>query len=153
VSMIRWEPFADMTQLRAQVNRLFEQTLSQGGHEPVAPQSWAPAVDVLETEDALVLRAEVPGITPADIQIQLVGDTLTLKGERKFEQQAKGRQYLRVERAYGIFQRSFTLGIPVKNEAVQANYREGVLEITLPKAEEVKPKQITIHVTGESVNA
>ncbi len=153
MSLIRWDPFADMTQLREQVNRLFEQTLSQTGHEPMASQSWAPAVDVIETEAALILRAEVAGVNPADIQIQLVDDMLTLKGERKHEPPVKGRQYLRVERAYGVFQRSFTLGLPVKSDAVQASYRDGVLEITLPKAEEVKPKQITIQVTGESVTA
>ncbi|MHB0937830.1 MAG: Hsp20/alpha crystallin family protein [Armatimonadota bacterium] len=146
MSMVRWDPFADMAQLREQVNRLFEQSLTRNGREPVSTRTWAPLVDIEETADALVLHVELPGVTPEEIAIQIEGDTLTIRGERKFAQEAKDRQYVRIERAYGAFMRTFTLGVPVKQADVKASYREGVLEIVLPKAEEVKPKQIQIQV-------
>lgn len=146
MSIVRWDPFADMAQLREQVNRLFEQSLTRAGREPVSTRTWAPMVDIEETADALVLHAELPGIKPEDIAIQIEGDTLTLRGERKFEQESADRQYIRVERSYGAFQRTFTLGVPIKQDEVKASYRDGVLEVVLPKSEEVKPKQIKIEV-------
>jgi len=144
--MVRWDPFADMAQLREQVNRLFEQNLTRNGREPVAMRTWAPLVDIEETADELVLHAELPGITPDSIDIQIEGDTLTIRGERKLEQETKDRQFVRIERAYGAFMRTFTLGVPVKQGEVKANYRDGILDIRLPKAEEIKPKQIQIQV-------
>jgi len=144
--MVRWDPFADMAQLREQVNRLFEQNLARTGREPVSTRTWAPVVDIEETADALVLHAELPGIKPEEIAIQIESDTLTIRGERKLEQEANDRQYVRIERAYGAFMRTFTLGVPVKQAEVKASYHDGVLEIILPKAEEVKPKQIQIQV-------
>jgi len=146
MSMVRWDPFADMTQLREQVNRLFEQSLTRTGREPAAMRTWAPSVDIVETENELVIHAELAGMKPEDIDIQLEGDTLTIKGERKFAREEKSKQYVRVERAYGVFQRSFTLGVPVKQQEIKAAYHDGILEVTLPKAEEVKPKQIQIQV-------
>lgn len=149
MSLVHWDPFADMHQLREQVNRLFEQSLTRSGNEPASMRTWAPSVDIVETENELVVHAELPGIKPEDIQIQVEGDTLTLRGERKFEKEEKGKQYVRVERAYGSFQRSFTLNVPVKQDKVSANYRDGVLEINIPKAEEVKPKQIKVNIARE----
>lgn len=146
MNLVRWDPFADMAQLREQVNRLFEQSLTRSGHEPVSAQTWAPAVDICETEGAFVLRVELPGIKPEDVDIQITADTLTIRGERRFEKEEKGKQYVRVERAYGAFQRSFTLGLPIDQTNVRASYRDGVLEITLPKREEVKPQQVKVEV-------
>ena len=152
MSLVRWDPFADMAKLRDQVDRLFAQSLTRTGHEPASTRTWAPNVDIVETEHALILHAELPGMKPEEIAIQMEGDTLTIKGERKFEHEEKRKQFVRIERAYGTFQRSFTLGIPVKSQDIHAMYRNGVLEITLPKAEEVKPKQIQIQVE-EAVEA
>ncbi len=145
MSMIRWDPFADMAQLREQVNRLFEQSLTHSGHEPVTTQSWAPALDIVETADAITLYVELPGIDPAGIDIQMAGDTLTLKGERRAPEE-HGRQFIRVERNYGAFQRAFTLGVPIEAAGIHAVYTDGVLEVTLPKREAAKPKQVKIEV-------
>ncbi len=149
MSLIRWDPFGDMAQLREQVNRLFEQSLAHSGREPGFAQTWSPTVDIVETDAAITLHAELPGMKPEEIDIQITGDTLTLKGERKVQKEEKGRQYVRIERSYGAFQRSFTLGLPIDQGAVKANYRDGVLEITLPKREEVKPKQVKVQVQPE----
>jgi HSP20 family protein len=149
MSLIRWDPFADMAQLREQVNRLFEQNLPRTGHEPMSARTWAPAVDIHETESAIVLEVEMPGIKPEEIDIQIVGDTLTIKGERKMAKEAKEKHYVRIERAYGAFQRSFTLGLPIEQNGVRAACKDGILEITLPKAETVKPKQVRVEVQTE----
>ncbi|HEY3415847.1 MAG TPA: Hsp20/alpha crystallin family protein [Armatimonadota bacterium] len=152
MSLLRWDPFADMAHLRDQVNKVFEQSLTRSGREPVSTQFWAPAVDIEETDEALIFRAELPGMKVEQIDIQLTGDTLSIKGERKFEREEKGKQFVRIERAYGAFQRSFTLGLPVKQDGVRAAYREGILEITLPKAEEIKPKQVKVEIeTPETI--
>lgn len=140
------DPFADMAHLREEVNRLFEQSLSRSGQEPVAAQTWSPAVDIYETEDIIGLRIDAAGIRAEDIDIQISNDTLTVKGERKLEQPTDGKQYMRLERSYGPFQRSFTLGVHIDQQGVHASYRDGVLEITLPKCEEVKPKQVKVEV-------
>jgi HSP20 family protein len=111
---------------------------------------WSPAVDVAETQDGIVLRAELPGMRQEDIDIELTGDTLTLRGERKFENREQRENFVRVERSYGRFQRSFTLGVPVQHDQVRANYRDGVLEIVLPKSEATRPRKV--QVTGSSGN-
>ncbi|MEI6520418.1 MAG: Hsp20/alpha crystallin family protein [bacterium] len=149
MSIVRWDPFADMAQLREQVNKLFEQSIAQNGREPVAMRSWAPLVDIAETADTIMVHAELPGIKPEEITIEVEGGMLTIRGERKIEKETKDKQFVRVERAYGSFQRSFNLAVPIKQSNVKAAYRNGVLEITLPKAEEAKPKQITIEVQNE----
>ena len=146
MSMIRWDPFEDMNRLWDQVNRLFEQSLARPEREPAPVQSWAPAVDIVETDGAIVLYLELAGISPKELDILITDDTLTIKGERKPVEKTDGKHLLRVERQYGPFQRSFTLGMPINREAVSANYRDGVLEITLPKREEVTPKQVKIEV-------
>lgn len=146
MSMVRWDPFADMAHLRDQMNRLFDQNLGRFGADPSATSNWAPVVDIVETENELILHAELPGVKPEDITIKVEGDTLTVRGERRFEKAEKGKQYLRIERAYGTFQRSFTLGLRINQEQIQANYHDGVLEVVLPKAEEMKPKQIKVNV-------
>jgi len=148
MSMIRWDPFDDMNRLWDQVNRLFEQSLERPERAPASPQTWAPAVDILETQAAIILRLELPGIAPKELDIAITDDTLTIKGERKPAANTEGARLLRTERPYGPFQRSFTLGMPINREAVNAGYHDGVLEITLPKKEEVAPKQVKIEVTA-----
>ena len=146
MSLIRWDPFGEMHQLRGQVNTLFEQMLARQGQDRAYSQTWAPSVDILETDTTIVLHVEVAGIKPEDIDIAITGDTLTIKGERKAEQEEHGKQYVRIERSYGAFQRSFTLGVSIDQAGVKATSKDGVLEITLPKREEVKPKQVKVEV-------
>ena len=144
MSMIRWDPFEDMNRLWEQVNRLFEQSVAQTGREVLAEQVWAPAVDIIETETVIILRLELAGISPREIDIQITDDTLTVKGERK--PTPTDGKLLRSECQYGPFQRSFTLGMPIEKDGIGAGYRDGMLEITLPKKEETAPKQVKIEV-------
>lgn len=109
-----------------------------------ATRLWAPVVDVTETPDEIVLEAELPGMKKDEIDIQLNGDTLVLRGERKFEQTQRGEQFHRIERQYGAWQRSFQIEVPIDAQNVAANYEHGVLTVRLPKAEAVKPRQIAI---------
>lgn len=141
--MTRWDPFRELSTLQDRVNRVFSEQLSRGEAEGV-DKTWAPVVDILETESDLIVRAELPGITREDIDVEVTPESLTIRGERKFDDQSK-EKYLRVERAYGPFQRSFSIGVPVQADKVKAAYRDGVLEVIVPKAEEVKPKKIEIN--------
>lgn len=148
MAVVRWDPFRDLMTIQDRMNRLFEQTLSrtQGEAEGITPSTWAPAVDILETPDSIVMKAELPGLKKEDIDIQVRDNTLTLRGERRFDKEEKQENYLRIERAYGSFQRAFTLPTTIQQERIRAVFRDGVLELTLPKAEEAKPKQIQIEV-------
>lgn len=149
MGIVRFDPFRDLERIQSEMNRLFEglgsvperhsgSSLTQGG------RLWSPSVDVAETETEIVLRAEVPGMKQDEIDIELTGDTLTLRGERKFENEERRENFVRVERSYGRFQRSFTVSVPIKNEEVRATYKDGVLEIVLPKSDENKPRKIGV---------
>src|ERR1700748_534587 len=127
--------------------RLFQDSLSRLWGEP-ASRPWTPAVDIYETENELVLKADVPDIDPQNVGIQLENGTLTLKGERKFEEQKNGGGFHRIERSYGSFVRAFSLPDTVDGEKVKADYKNGVLTITLPKKEVAKPKTINISVNN-----
>lgn len=138
----RWDPFRDMTVLQDRINRLFNE--SAGRTENTSSRTWSPVVDIIETESDLVVRAELPGMSREDIDIEVTGESLNIKGERKFDEAAKD-SYIRVERPYGPFQRSFSIGVPVQPDKVKASYRDGMLEVIIPKAEEVKPKKIKVN--------
>jgi len=147
MAVVKWDPFRDLVSIQDRMNRLFEQTLSRSrGEEGVTATTWTPAVDIYETADTIVMKAELPGVTREDIHIQIDGSTLTLKGERRFARDVQEESYLRIERAYGSFHRSFALPATVQQENVRAVLRDGVLELTLPKAEDSKPKRISVDV-------
>jgi len=147
MAVVKWDPFRDLVSIQDRMNRLFEQTLSRSrGEEGVTATTWTPAVDIYETADTIVMKAELPGVTREDIHIQINGSTLTLKGERRFARDVQEESYLRIERAYGSFHRSFALPATVQQENVRAVLRDGVLELTLPKAEDSKPKRISVDV-------
>jgi HSP20 family protein len=134
--------------LQDQVNRLFEDSFSRshsGVHAELA--SWAPAVDVFETENEVVVKADLPDVQEKDIDVRVENNTLTIRGERKFGNEVQDDNYLRVERAYGTFSRSFSLPNTVNTEAIKADYRNGVLSVRMSKREETKPKQIKISVS------
>ena len=147
MAVVKWDPFRDLISIQDRMNRLFEQTLSRSrGEEAASAATWTPAVDIYETVETIVMKAELPGVSREDIQIQINDNTLTLKGERRFAKDVQEESYLRIERAYGSFHRSFTLPATVRQESIRAVFRDGVLELTLPKAEEAKPKRIAIEV-------
>lgn len=129
------------------LDRLFEQTfgdLFREGAEGMGNRGWLPAVDIAETENGLTFYAELPGMNKEDVDVTLENNVLTLRGERKFERDAKEENYHRIERSYGSFSRSFSLPSNVKSEACQATFKDGVLRIDIPKAEEAKPRRISI---------
>jgi HSP20 family protein len=147
MAVVKWDPFRDLLSIQDRMNRLFEQTLSRSrAEEGMAPSTWTPAVDIYETPEAIMLQADLPGLRREDIDIQIQDNTLALRGERRFAKDVREENYLRIERAYGAFQRSFTLPATIQQENIRAVFRDGILELTLPKAEEAKPKKIAIEV-------
>ncbi len=152
MAIVRWEPFRNLMTAQERMNRIFNDAFrgvgSAAGEEDWAlGGAWAPAVDIYEHEGNLVLKAELPGIDPKDVDVKVENNVLTLQGERKFESEVKREEYHRVERAYGTFSRSFTLPNVVDTDKIKAEFKDGVLRVVLPKREEAKPKQISIAVT------
>jgi HSP20 family protein len=147
--LTRWEPFREFTTLQDRLNRLFRESYTGGQDESLTTSTFAPAVDVYEDEHKVALKIEVPGIEEKDIHVQVENNTLTVSGERKIEKEEKEENYRRVERQYGSFTRTFTLPTTVDAENVSANYEKGVLNITLPKKAEAKPKQIKVNVSAD----
>ena len=144
-TMNRWEPSRGAATLQEQINRVFGDMLERTGEESnLTP--WAPAVDIFETEHELVVKADLPDVNPQDLDVRVENNILTIRGERKFENKVNEENYLRVERAYGSFSRSFSLANSVKSEAIKADYQNGVLTLSIPKREEAKPKQIKVNV-------
>jgi HSP20 family protein len=147
--LTRWEPFREFSTLQDRMNRLFRETQGNTQDESLTSSSFAPAVDVYEDEHNVTLKIEVPGIDEKDIDVRIENNTLTVHGERKIEKEEKEENYRRVERQYGSFTRTFNLPPTVDPEKVQADYDKGVLQITLPKKAEAKPKQVKVNV-GQS---
>jgi HSP20 family protein len=146
-TIARWEPFRGVTTLQDQINRLFNDTFERSSDDS-SLSAWAPSVDIYETEHELVVKADLPDIDPKDLDIRVENNILTIRGERKFEKKVNEENYLRVERSYGSFARSFTLASTVNSDAIKAEYQNGVLTLTVPKREEAKPKQIKVNVTA-----
>jgi HSP20 family protein len=140
----RWDPFREAVALQNRVNSLFH-NLNEG-EGPVAAASFVPAVDIYEDAQKLVLKLEIPGIDEKDLDVRVEDNTLTVKGERKFEADEQEKNFHRIERSYGSFFRAFTLPSTVETDHVQANYNAGVLKLELKKKPEAQPKQIKINV-------
>ena len=148
--LTRWEPFREFATLQDRMNRLFRESFNDVGRdESLTTSNFSPAVDVYEDEHKVTLKVEVPGIDEKDIDIRMENNTLTVHGERKIEKEEKEENYLRVERQYGGFTRTFTLPTTVDTESVLATYDKGVLKISLPKKAEAKPKQIKVNVSSD----
>ena len=149
MAIVRWEPFRDMLAAQREFDRLFRGAFGPAalGEEEASTRTWAPPVDIFENGDNLVLKAELPGVNPDDVEIRVEDNTLYLKGERKFEKEVKEQNYHRVERSYGTFTRTFSLPNSVDSDKVGAEYKDGVLTLTMPKKEEAKPKTIKINVS------
>jgi HSP20 family protein len=148
----QFQPFRGVNTLQDQINRLFNET-SDRSSEEANLTAWAPAVDIFETEQNLVVKADLPDIKPEELDIRVENNILTIRGERKFEKKVNESDYLRVERSYGAFSRSFSLANTVNTEAIQAEYKNGVLTLSIPKREEAKPKQIKVRVETSPVAA
>lgn len=146
MAITRWQPFRELSFLQERMNRLFDDFLGDRGELQGPTAGWAPSVDIYEDKDRLVLKADLPGINEKDISLDVDGNRLTLKGERRMEKETKEENYHRVERAYGNFVRSFSLPNTVDVENIKATFKNGVLEVSLPKKEEVKPKHINIAI-------
>jgi HSP20 family protein len=151
MALVRWEPVRELTSLQNEMNRLFStffDPADAGGTNGASLRRWVPAMDLVEAEDHFVLRADLPGLGPDDVNLEVEDNVLTLSGERKAEHESKGEGYYRVERASGHFRRSLTLPEGVDLENIAASFDKGVLEIRIPKPEQRKPRKVAINVGG-----
>jgi HSP20 family protein len=151
MSIMRWDPFDEFSTLRRSMDRLFDDFFttrgaSQSSRRELATIGWEPAVEMFETEHDVVVRAELPNIDPKQVDITVTNDSITLKGETKFEEEKKDRNYYRREFRYGSFSRTLPVATEVKSGEAKAMYKDGVLEITVPKSERVKPTSVKIQV-------
>ena len=151
MAIVRWEPLRELGTLQSEMNRLFNTVFDSPGGDGGTLRRWMPAMDLLETADHFVLRADLPGMGEEDVNIELEDSTLTISGERKTEHESSEEGYYRVERASGSFQRSLTLPKGVDPETVSASFDRGVLEVRIPKPEEAKPHRVEIGA-GSAVN-
>jgi HSP20 family protein len=147
MTLVRWTPARELTTLQDRINRFFNDSFSRAGYgdESVTLSTWHPMVDIYDDNDKIIIKAELPGIEKKDISIDLKDRVLTLMGERSADHEVNEDRYYRRERSYGKFERSFTLPAGLNPEKIKADHRDGVLKIEVPKPEEEKPKQITIH--------
>ncbi len=150
--IVRWSPMRDMVNMRNEMDRMFEEAFNAPRLRWQEPTNWGLALDVAEGEESFLVKASVAGVNPDDIEITLSDNVLTIKGELKTDENIDEHQYQLRERRYGSFERSITLSVPVNADAIDATYEHGVLTLTIPKAEEVKPKRIAIkHLNGKKV--
>lgn len=145
-SLARWDPFHGLAEIQQEMNRLFDSLVGRPMTAPATERIWAPVADMYETKDDIVVCFELPGVREKEVSVTIAGDVLTVKGERRWEREAKDESLHRVERAYGRFERSVQLPAPVQVDRVKATYRDGVLEVRLPKAEALKAREIKIDV-------
>jgi len=141
-----WKPIKDLIPLRKEIDNLFKRFLGEGAIGEALGEGWMPSVDVSETDDGFFIKAEIPGLEAGDIDVSIVGDRLTIKGEKKKEEEKSGEHFHSVERYYGSFQRSFTLPASAQSEKTEASFEKGVLKISIPKSEEAKSKTIKVEV-------
>ncbi len=147
MDLIRWNPWNELAALRDRMNRVFDDSLfrSDRRDDPLAMGSWSPAVDMFEKDDKVVIKAELPGLDKKDVSLDLQNGVLTLKGERKHENEVKEENFYRREMSYGKFVRSFSLPVDVDADQIKAEFQNGLLTVEVPKPEEHKPKQIKVN--------
>jgi HSP20 family protein len=149
MALVRWEPVRELSSLQNDMNRLFNTFFDTPATGNGGARRWVPAMDLVETDDHFVLKADLPGLSDEDVHIDVEGDVLTVSGERKAEHEDKREGYVRVERSFGAFSRSLTLPEGVDAEAVTARFDHGVLEVRIPKPEQRKPRRVAIQVGAE----
>ena len=147
MNLVKWNPWREMDTFQDRINRFFDRPFlpSEWQSEEACMESWKPMVDIYEDEDNIVIKAELPGVDKKDIHVDIKDRVLTLSGERSYDNEVKEDNYYRRERAYGKFQRAFSLPDTLDPDKIKADFKDGVLKIDIPKPEEKKPKQITVH--------
>lgn len=148
MNLTKWDPFRELEDMTTRLNRIFGHSLvtKDKGGESINVAEWAPAVDVSETDNDYTIKAEIPEVKKEDVKVTLQDGQLTIQGERKQEKEEKGKRYHRIERSYGSFLRSFDLPVNVDEAKAKADFKDGVLTLTLPKSEKAKPKSIEVKV-------
>jgi HSP20 family protein len=148
MTLVRWDPFRNVAALQDRINRVFDDSISHfgDGQDELAACAWRPVVDIYETDDGIVIQAEIPGVRKEDLSVELKDNVLTLKGRRFAEQEVEPDRYLRRERCFGSFYRAFTLQETVPPDAIKARFRDGVLEVRVPRPERHKPRQVAVEV-------
>ena len=148
MTLVRWDPFRELEDVSDRLNQMFHRSTPArtNGKETMIVADWAPSVDVSETEGEYQIKAEIPDVKKEDVKVTLEDGVLTIQGERKQEKEVKGKRYHRVERSYGRFARSFTLPDVIDEEKVKAEFKDGILNLALPKSEKAKPKAIEVTV-------
>ena len=146
MELMPWRPFGELGSIRSEMDRLWNKFLGETPFARSFTEEWSPSVDISETKDKLVIKAELPGLDTKDVNVSISGDLLTIKGEKKKEEEEKDEHHHYMERYYGSFQRSFQLPVNVKTDKIEATFDKGVLKVTLPKTEEAQKKEIEIKV-------
>ncbi len=147
MALVRWQPYGAVASLQDSINRLFHDAFPRSlGDDDLALSSWKPVVDIFDRQDSIVIHAELPGITKEDVSIEIKENVLTLKGERSETKEVSEDKYFRKERSFGSFYRAFTLPSTINPDSIKATFKDGVLEIEIPKPEEQKPKQVQIKI-------
>lgn len=146
MDLVPWKPFREISTLRKEMDTLLSKFFGKPSLVEAFGEEWSPTLDVSETDNSIIVKAELPGLEAKDIDVSLSGDVLTIKGEKRKEEEEKGEQYHYSERYYGSFQRSFRLPTTIQSDKIEAGFEKGVLKIILPKTEEAKKKEIKIEV-------
>jgi HSP20 family protein len=148
MTIVKWDPFRNVAALQDRINRIFDESFSRTAdlNDDISMSAWKPSVDIYETDEAIILKAELPGIEKEDVSVEVKDNVLTLKGERTEEKEIKEKNYYRKERTFGTFNRAFNLQHRIQPDKIKARFKDGVLKIEIPKPEEEKPKQITVNV-------
>lgn len=147
MSIVRWDPFRELEEVSERLNRVFGRSIVAGeGKDAMTTFDWAPSVDVLETNEDFQVKAELPDVKKEDVKVSVDGGVLRIQGERKQEKEEKGKKWHRVERSYGSFLRTFTLPENIDDAKVQADFKDGILNVRLPKSEKAKPKSVEVKI-------
>ena len=148
MTLVRWDPFRELEDVSDRLNRMFARPSAPRttGKETMVVADWTPSVDISETEGEYQIKAEIPDVKKEDVKVTLEDGVLTIQGERKYEKEEKGKKYHRIERSYGSFVRTFSLPDVIDEEKVKAEFKDGVLNLHLPKSEKAKPKAIEVKI-------
>lgn len=144
MTLVKWEPFRDLMAMQDRMTRLIDETFSRIWKEDMAQGVWSPPVDILGRGDEVVVKVDLPGVTQSEIDIRVEEGTLTIQGERKFVKESSEENYVQIERPYGTFRRTFSIPRTIDQESIKASYKDGVLQIILPRRQEIQPKQIVV---------
>ena len=149
MNLVKWDPFVELEDVSKQLNRIFGKlpARTEPSRELLAMADWAPNVDITETDTAYVIKGEIPGVNKEDVKVNIEDGMITMSGDRKQEKEEKGKKFHRIERSYGSFMRSFRLPDNVDESAVKAEFKDGMLNVTLPKSTQAKNKAINVSVT------